>query len=150
MSIPFKWLRDLCSILFSIYYIIYANEADEKVRPTSSTSIQANCDAKNHSFEDLGLSPPSRCSVQHGRKRQTLMYVLFLRHVATRLSLYCRCSWSHASQPSPSAARSSCLDLNHLHINDPSLLTSFSHFRRNSSRELPISSSTFLAEALYP
>lgn len=32
MSIRPKWLKDLCSILFSIYYIIYANEADEKVR----------------------------------------------------------------------------------------------------------------------
>ena len=32
MSIRPKWLKDICSILFSIYYIIYANEADEKVR----------------------------------------------------------------------------------------------------------------------
>ncbi|KAG1715742.1 hypothetical protein ID866_1410 [Astraeus odoratus] len=32
MSIRPKWFRDICSILFSIYYIIYANEADEKLR----------------------------------------------------------------------------------------------------------------------
>ena len=32
MQIKPRWLRDLCSILFSVYYIIYANEADEKVR----------------------------------------------------------------------------------------------------------------------
>ncbi|KAG6903100.1 hypothetical protein C0995_006287 [Termitomyces sp. Mi166 len=32
MSIRPKWLRDICSILFSIYYIIYANEGDEKLR----------------------------------------------------------------------------------------------------------------------
>ncbi|KAG8213588.1 hypothetical protein J3R82DRAFT_10256 [Butyriboletus roseoflavus] len=32
MSIRPKWLKDICSILFSIYYIIYANEADEKLR----------------------------------------------------------------------------------------------------------------------
>ncbi|KIM69024.1 hypothetical protein SCLCIDRAFT_103917 [Scleroderma citrinum Foug A] len=32
MSIKPKWLRDICSILFSIYYIIYANEGDEKLR----------------------------------------------------------------------------------------------------------------------
>ncbi|KAG1862883.1 Alpha/Beta hydrolase protein [Suillus tomentosus] len=32
MSIRPKWLKDFCSILFSIYYIIYANEADEKIR----------------------------------------------------------------------------------------------------------------------
>ena len=32
MSIRPKWLRDICSILFSIYYVVYANEADEKVR----------------------------------------------------------------------------------------------------------------------
>ncbi|KAH0827393.1 Alpha/Beta hydrolase protein [Lanmaoa asiatica] len=32
MSIRPKWLKDICSILFSIYYIVYANEADEKLR----------------------------------------------------------------------------------------------------------------------
>ncbi|KAI1794112.1 alpha/beta-hydrolase [Ganoderma leucocontextum] len=32
MQIKPRWLRDMCSILFSIYYIIYANEADEKLR----------------------------------------------------------------------------------------------------------------------
>ncbi|KAG6866707.1 hypothetical protein C0991_011366 [Blastosporella zonata] len=32
MSIRPKWLRDVCSILFSGYYILYANEADEKLR----------------------------------------------------------------------------------------------------------------------
>ncbi|THV02436.1 alpha/beta-hydrolase [Dendrothele bispora CBS 962.96] len=32
MSIRPKWLRDICSIVFSVYYIIYANEADEKLR----------------------------------------------------------------------------------------------------------------------
>ncbi|KAI9511164.1 Alpha/Beta hydrolase protein [Russula earlei] len=32
MKIRQKWLRDICSIIFSVYYIIYANEADEKLR----------------------------------------------------------------------------------------------------------------------
>ncbi|KAK7687173.1 hypothetical protein QCA50_009677 [Cerrena zonata] len=32
MTIRPKWLRDLCSVLFSAYYIIYSNEADEKLR----------------------------------------------------------------------------------------------------------------------
>ncbi|KAG7098753.1 hypothetical protein E1B28_000662 [Marasmius oreades] len=32
MSVRPKWLRDICSILFSAYYIIYANEGDEKLR----------------------------------------------------------------------------------------------------------------------
>ncbi|EMD37855.1 hypothetical protein CERSUDRAFT_123688 [Gelatoporia subvermispora B] len=32
MSIRPRWLRDLCSVLFSVYYIIYANAADEKLR----------------------------------------------------------------------------------------------------------------------
>jgi hypothetical protein len=31
MNVRPKWLRDICSILFSFYYIVYANEADEKV-----------------------------------------------------------------------------------------------------------------------
>lgn len=42
MSIRPKWLRDICSIVFSGYYIIYANEADEKVRiPFLNCSICA-------------------------------------------------------------------------------------------------------------
>ncbi|TFK73921.1 alpha/beta-hydrolase [Pluteus cervinus] len=32
MSVRPKWLRDICSILFSFYYILYAHEADEKLR----------------------------------------------------------------------------------------------------------------------
>ncbi|KAI0358414.1 alpha/beta-hydrolase [Trametes cingulata] len=32
MSIRPQWLKDICSVLFSIYYIIYASEADEKIR----------------------------------------------------------------------------------------------------------------------
>ncbi|KAH9485132.1 Hormone-sensitive lipase [Psilocybe cubensis] len=32
MSIRPKWLRDIASIVFSFYYIIYAQEADEKLR----------------------------------------------------------------------------------------------------------------------
>ncbi|KAI0775696.1 Alpha/Beta hydrolase protein [Trametes elegans] len=32
MTIRPRWLKDICSVLFSIYYIIYANEADEKIR----------------------------------------------------------------------------------------------------------------------
>ncbi|KAI0091643.1 Alpha/Beta hydrolase protein [Irpex rosettiformis] len=32
MSIRPKWLRDISSIIFSVYYIIYATEADEKLR----------------------------------------------------------------------------------------------------------------------
>lgn len=31
MAVRPKWMRDICSVLFSAYYIIYANEADEKV-----------------------------------------------------------------------------------------------------------------------
>lgn len=31
MSIQPKWLRDICSVLFSIYYIVNGDEADSKV-----------------------------------------------------------------------------------------------------------------------
>lgn len=31
-SIRIKWLRDLLGVLFSGYYLIFANEADEKLR----------------------------------------------------------------------------------------------------------------------
>ncbi|CAO1613921.1 unnamed protein product [Parajaminaea phylloscopi] len=32
MNVKPKWLRDILSIVFSVYYVIYANEADEKLR----------------------------------------------------------------------------------------------------------------------
>ncbi|KAJ7446239.1 Alpha/Beta hydrolase protein [Mycena galericulata] len=32
MSIRTKWLRDLSSVIFSVFYILYPNEADEKLR----------------------------------------------------------------------------------------------------------------------
>ncbi|KDQ21282.1 hypothetical protein BOTBODRAFT_25703 [Botryobasidium botryosum FD-172 SS1] len=32
MSIRPKWLRDICSCLFTAYYLVYATEADEKLR----------------------------------------------------------------------------------------------------------------------
>lgn len=32
MPVRPKWARDLASVLFSVYYLIYANEADEKLR----------------------------------------------------------------------------------------------------------------------
>lgn len=31
MSIRWKWLRDIASLAFSGYYLLFANEADEKV-----------------------------------------------------------------------------------------------------------------------
>jgi len=31
MAIRPKWLRNIASIIFSVYYMIYAQEADEKV-----------------------------------------------------------------------------------------------------------------------
>jgi hypothetical protein len=65
MNIKPKWLRDFCSVLFSAYYIFYANEADEKVPPTlricpvliSSTAPSIPChlyggDTASHLGED--------------------------------------------------------------------------------------------------
>lgn len=41
MAVRPKWMRDICSVLFSAYYIIYANEADEKVCPTAGISTRS-------------------------------------------------------------------------------------------------------------
>ncbi|KAG9123739.1 hypothetical protein FRC07_014100 [Ceratobasidium sp. 392] len=38
MNIQPKWLRDLAAMAFSVYYIIYANEADEKLRKYRATA----------------------------------------------------------------------------------------------------------------
>ncbi len=42
MSIKPKWLRDICSVLFAGYYILYPNEADEKVSPQLLINIAGN------------------------------------------------------------------------------------------------------------
>ncbi|KAG8929827.1 hypothetical protein FRC02_005030 [Tulasnella sp. 418] len=42
MSIRPKWLRDLCSMIFSVYYVIYANEAEEKVCYTAPVLYQSH------------------------------------------------------------------------------------------------------------
>ncbi|GJJ06317.1 hypothetical protein Clacol_000508 [Clathrus columnatus] len=43
MNIRPKWLRDFLSILFSVYYIIYANEAEEKLRLLTFTQRRSIC-----------------------------------------------------------------------------------------------------------
>jgi hypothetical protein len=35
MTIRPKWFRDICSVLFSAYYLVWANEGDEVVRTIS-------------------------------------------------------------------------------------------------------------------
>jgi hypothetical protein len=42
MTVRPKWLRDICSVLFSIYYIIYATEAQEKVHPIMTEEASAH------------------------------------------------------------------------------------------------------------
>ncbi|KAG8773860.1 hypothetical protein FRC15_001718, partial [Serendipita sp. 397] len=37
MHIQTKWLRDISSVLFSLYYLVYAHEADEKLRKYRAT-----------------------------------------------------------------------------------------------------------------
>ena len=39
MNIQPKWLRDLCSVVFSIYYLVHGDEADSKVRLTTSRRV---------------------------------------------------------------------------------------------------------------
>lgn len=58
MSIRPKWLRDICSILFSVYYIIYATEGDEKV------PVVAVCSSHRYTHHGLcNLAPSiSRCT----------------------------------------------------------------------------------------
>lgn len=45
MHVKPKWLRDVLSMLFSGYYLFFANEADEKVRTLFSPSRSWNSPA---------------------------------------------------------------------------------------------------------
>jgi hypothetical protein len=69
MSIRPKFLRDIASILFSVYYIVYANEADEKVQciPVRGTLVMSNCDICK-SYDDSVPCLQSRCFEQHGKR----------------------------------------------------------------------------------
>lgn len=35
MTIRWKWLRDIASLLFAVYYLFFAQEADDKVREST-------------------------------------------------------------------------------------------------------------------
>jgi hypothetical protein len=41
MNIQPKWLRDIAAVAFSLYYVIYANEADEKVISSTHMTCHA-------------------------------------------------------------------------------------------------------------
>lgn len=83
MTIRPKWLKDICSVLFSVYYIVYATEADEKVHllvhfffllwlnDTPSFVVTVPCQR-------------SKCSARRGRRPPTHMYVDY-----TMMILYC-------------------------------------------------------------
>lgn len=97
MSIRWKWLRDIASLAFSGYYLLFANEADEKVsqQPSKHSVLPARCstDARKNSTRthmadsmnterppppesrsSANSAPfaPSRCSARHGRSKGTL------------------------------------------------------------------------------
>jgi hypothetical protein len=40
MTIRPKWFRDICSVALSAYYLVYAQEADEKVSSSLALSIE--------------------------------------------------------------------------------------------------------------
>lgn len=57
MTVRPKWLRDLCSVLFSIYYIIYANEADEKVWEAYVLPINCSLTETDHQLRKYRAVP---------------------------------------------------------------------------------------------
>ncbi|KAJ3791087.1 Alpha/Beta hydrolase protein [Lentinula aff. detonsa] len=63
MSIRPKWLRDICALVFSAYYIAYPNEADEKLRrfravPTVEM-LRYTWEKTSHPFLRIFTSGPS-------------------------------------------------------------------------------------------
>ena len=73
MSIRPKWIRDIASIIFSFYYIIYAQEADEKVfgNPFDELALSLiNC-LPPLSFASFARFRRWKCSARHGKKPLT-------------------------------------------------------------------------------
>lgn len=65
MSIRPKWLRDISSLLFAGYYLIYSNEADEVVSRRYLSTPDTN------SFANTVPFAVWRCSEQPGRRRSS-------------------------------------------------------------------------------
>lgn len=92
MSIRPKWIRDIASIIFSFYYIIYAQEADEKVlRNRLDFALRLiNC-VPQPSFASFARFRRWKCSVRHGKKPPTPTSVYLFR------------IYTHGSSPSSCA-----------------------------------------------
>lgn len=75
MFIRPKWLKDICSVLFSVYYIVYATEADEKVCAFGCTYHAFLNDF--FSSVDFARYLQSKCYEPHGKRRPIHMSVMF-------------------------------------------------------------------------
>ncbi|TFY64095.1 hypothetical protein EVJ58_g2841 [Rhodofomes roseus] len=53
MSIRPKFMKDLCSVVFALYYLVYANEADEKVRRSVVLSKKLRLSETFHGLSQL-------------------------------------------------------------------------------------------------
>jgi hypothetical protein len=63
MTIRPKWFRDICSVLFSAYYLVWANEGDEVVRTVSVaiTGLSRLRETNTGSCDVSELFAQSRC-----------------------------------------------------------------------------------------
>ncbi|KAF7315503.1 hypothetical protein MIND_00065600 [Mycena indigotica] len=101
LSIRTKWLRDLASILFSVYYILYPNEADEKVR--KNIALVNKILTRSYSFDVTALSQLQSFFESVGRKRATHTHIRALTHLPSvtirRKILFSRPSSSTYERP---------------------------------------------------
>ena len=100
MSIRPRWLKDICSVLFSIYYIIYASEADEKVRDLTACTIFSEM-APLTSNQTKDPEIPSGATVEMLRTTWEKTTNPYVRAFPLFLPMSCRSPLSIRSRCSP-------------------------------------------------
>ena len=76
MPIRPRWLRDICSLVFSVYYIICANSAEEKVGYLLFIGVENLYLFRIRSCGDSGLCQQWKCCGPPGRRLATHMYAM--------------------------------------------------------------------------
>lgn len=68
MAVRPKWAKDIMSLVFAAYYLIFAEQGDEVVRTLSVKRAQEQHCLSDPSYAVGAPSAVSRCCERHGRR----------------------------------------------------------------------------------
>lgn len=136
MSIRPKWIRDICSLLFATYYILFPSAADEKACRLIITFTAQN--GWRHSLKLRRFRAVPTVEVLRATwNKTTHPFVWFICFILRGQLIPLRFVWSNKYQSCRSAAKSSFLVQKVLPTTDLSLPTYSSlHLNHNSAKQL--------------